>query len=52
LTVLLLKRRDAANVKRLKEVRRVGCHAESDGLVSHTVLVEHWRSVTAMAVKD
>jgi hypothetical protein len=47
-----LKRREAANIKRLEKMRRVRRHAEGDNLVLGAVLVELWRSVAAVAVED
>jgi hypothetical protein len=50
-TVRALKRREAAHVKWLEEVRRVRWHTESNNVVLRTVLVELWGSVAAVAVK-
>ena len=49
-SVRALERREAANIKRLKKMRRMRWHAESDDLVAGAVLVELWRSVAAVAV--
>jgi hypothetical protein len=49
-SVRALKRREAAYIKRLEEMRRVRRHAESDNLVLSAVLVELWRSVAAVTV--
>lgn len=49
-SVRALKRREAANIKRLEKMRRVRRHAESNNLVISAVLVELWRSVAAVAV--
>ena len=50
MTVRALKRREAAHIKRLEEVRRMGWHAESNDAILCTVLVELWCSVAAVAV--
>jgi hypothetical protein len=52
MSVRSLKRREAAYIKRLEEVRCVGWYAESDNLVLCTELIKLWCSVAAMAVKD
>ena len=48
--VRALKRREAANIKRLENMRRVRRHTESDNLVLGAVRVELWRSMATMAV--
>jgi hypothetical protein len=52
MTVRSLKRREAAYIKGLEEVRYIGWHAESDDLVLRTELIKLWRSVAAMPIKD
>jgi hypothetical protein len=47
-----LKRREAANIKRLEEVRGVSWHAEGDDLVLFTELIKLWRSVAAVPIND
>ena len=51
-TVRALKRRKAAHVKWLEEVRRVRWHTEGNNVVRCAVLVELWGRVAAMDVKD
>jgi hypothetical protein len=52
MSVQHLKRRVAANIKRLKEVRGVRRHAESNNLVILAKLIKLWRCVAAVAVKN
>jgi hypothetical protein len=52
ISVQHLKRRVAANVKRLKEVRGVRRHTESNNLVILAELIKLWRSIALMTVKD
>jgi hypothetical protein len=47
-----LKRRVAANIKRLKKVRGVRRHAESDNFVVLAELIKLRRSMAVVAVKD
>lgn len=47
-----LKRRIAANIKRLKEVRGMRRHAESNDFVVFAVLIELRCCMTVMAVKE
>lgn len=47
-----LKRRVAANIKRLKEVGGVRRHVEGDNLVILAELIKLWRCVAAMSIKD
>jgi hypothetical protein len=49
-TVRALERREAAHIKRLEEVRRMGWRTESDDIILCTVLVELWCRVAAVAV--
>ena len=52
MTVRALKRREAAHIKWLEEVRRVRWHTESNNVVLCAVLVELRRRMAAVAVKD
>ena len=45
-----LERREAAYIKRLKKMRRMQRHTESNNLILGAVLVKLWRSVAAVAV--
>jgi hypothetical protein len=49
-TVRALKRREAAHVKWLEEMRRVRRHTESNNVVRCAVLVELWGSMAAVTV--
>lgn len=51
-SVRALKRRVAAHIWRLEEMKGMSWHAESKNLVLCAILVEIWRSVATMAVKD
>jgi hypothetical protein len=51
-SVQRLERREAAYIKRLEEVGRVGRHTQRNNLVVCTELIKVWRSVAPMTVKD
>ena len=51
-SVQRLKRGEAANIKRLEEVGRVGWHTQRDDLVVCTELIKLWCSMAPMTIKD
>jgi hypothetical protein len=50
-SVQRLKRGEAADIKRLEEVGRVGWHTQRDDLVVCTKLIKCWCCVASMTVK-
>ena len=52
ISVRYLKRREAANIKRLQETRYIHRHIETNNLVLYTVLVKLRRSIATIAIKD
>jgi hypothetical protein len=52
MSVQRLDRGEAANIKRLEEVGRVGWHTQRNDLVVCTKLIKLWCSMAPMPIKD
>jgi hypothetical protein len=52
MSVQRLKRGEAANVRRLEDVRGVGWHSQGNDLIVGTKRIKLWRSMAPMSVKN